>query len=61
MRWVLVKDEHINTDNVRSFYWHRGILYVNFVGKTTPGGCHDPDKKEYIKLCHLLGVRPAED
>ena len=61
MRWVLIDGTHINTDNVRSFYWYDNMLYIYFVGSVNPGGCPDPDKAHYIRLCHLLGLRPAED
>lgn len=61
MRWVLIDGNHINTDNVTNFYWVNGVLYIFYVGSTTPGGCVDPDKAHYLKLCHLLGLRPAED
>lgn len=61
MRWVLIDGTHINTDNVRTFYWDNGVLYIFYVGTVNPGGCPDPDKAHYIRLCHLLGLRPAEE
>ncbi len=60
MRWVLIDGTHINTDNVRTFYWDNSVLYIYYVGTGEPGSCHDPDKVHYIRLCHLLGLRPAE-
>ena len=61
MKWVLIGSDHINMDNVRVFYWDNGVLYVDFVGKEYPSGVRDPHKEKYIKLCHLLGLRPVED
>lgn len=60
MRWVLIDGTHINTDHVRTFYWDDGVLYIyyNTRGHTT---WSDPDKARYTRLCHLLGLRAAED
>ena len=60
MRWVLIDGTHINTDIVRTFYWDDGDLYICY----TSGSYNtwsDPDKALYIRLCHLLGLRAAED
>lgn len=60
MKWVLIDGTHINTDNVRTFYWNNGVLYI-FYTSGSPNTWSDPDKARYIRLCHLLGLRPAED
>lgn len=59
MRWVLIDGTHINTDHVITFYWDDGELYIYTTG--SPNTWSDPDKALYIRLCHLLGLRPAED
>lgn len=61
MRWVLIGRDHINMDNVRVFFWDNGVLYIAFLGEDEMRGVLDPDKAKYIRLCHLLGLRPAED
>ena len=60
MRWVLIDGTHINTDNVRTFYWDDDVLYI-YYDTGSYNSWPDPDKAEYIRLCHLLGLRPAED
>lgn len=60
MRWVLIGGTHINTDNVRTFYWDNGVLYI-FYTSGSLNTWYDPDKARYTRLCHLLGLRPAED
>lgn len=60
MRWVLIDGTHINTDNVRSFYWDDGVLYISY-NTGNYNTWSDPDKALYIRLCHLLGLRAAED
>lgn len=61
MKWILIKDLHINTDHVQSFFRLGGSLVINFAGEERPIIWKDPDKKLYTKMCHLLGVRPAEE
>lgn len=61
MKWILVKDLHINTDQVQAFQWVDGRLRVWFAEKEVLTLFADPDKKLYIKMCHLLGVRPVEE
>lgn len=61
MKWILIKDLHINTDHVQTFCWWAGDLVVGLAGESDPIVWEDPDKKLYTKMCHLLGVRPAEE
>lgn len=61
MKWILIKDLHINTDHVQTFHWARGRLVIGFTGEGRPWTWEDPDKQLYIKMCHLLGVRPVEE
>lgn len=60
MKWVEIGGSHINTGLVLSFRGECGYLFLVFVdGKSAT--IKDPDRKLYIKLCHQLGVRPAEE
>ena len=61
MRWVLINRTHINTDHVLGFYWGDGVLHISYVSAPGLGKIPDPDKALYTRLCHLLGLRPAED
>ena len=61
MKWILIKDLHINTDHVQAFQWRNGRLVICLAEEGRPITWEDPDKKLYIKMCHLLGVRPAEE
>lgn len=61
MKWILINELHINTDQVQTFYWMGGLLVIRFAEGGRQKFLTDPDKKLYIKMCHLLGVRPAEE
>lgn len=61
MKWILIKGLHINTDHVQTFQWIGGRLMVGLAEKDVLKIFDDPDKKLYIRMCHLLGVRPAEE
>lgn len=59
MRWVLIDDLHINTNNLCAFYWSDGFLRLNFRGYDDR--IRDPEQKLYKRLCHQLGVVPAQE
>ena len=43
MKWVLIDGTHINTDNVRSFYWDDDVLYI-YYDTGSYNSWPDPDK-----------------
>lgn len=63
MKWTLVEDMHINTNNIDAFKWKNGMLYIWFNAECDSESCDfdDPDRQLYLKLCRQLGVRPAEE
>ena len=61
MRWICIKGTHINAHRVESFYWGAGTLRIWFAGNRTPLVWEDPDRELYVKMCHVLGVRPDEE
>lgn len=60
MKWVEIDKVHINTDLLNNFSKGNGYLFLNFCGGKTVT-ISDRDGKLYLKLCHQLGVRPAEE
>ena len=62
MKWALVENMYINTNNVDAFKWEKGILYIWFNSEydSESTDFDDPDKTLYIRLCNQLGVRPWE-
>lgn len=61
MKWVLIESTHVNTDLIQSFYWQDGELIIWHAASAFCDRLEDPEQKLYIKLCHQLGVRPAEE
>ena len=60
MKWVLIDEIHVNMDQVETFYWRDEMLVLHFYGSGRT--CIiDPDRECYIKLCHVMGVRPYEE
>ena len=60
MKWILLGQRHINTDQLQFFVWSAGNLYLTFAGETVVR-LRDPDRELYLTLCRLLGVRPVEE
>ena len=59
MKWVLIDGDHINTDQIKIFCWlDTGRLAILLVGDDNYRCYEDPNKTQYIKLCHVLGVSP---
>lgn len=61
MRWICIKGTHINAHRVTVFYWKDGQLQVWFAGFGAPTRWEDLDRELYVKMCHVLGVRPDEE
>lgn len=61
MKWVDIYGIHVNTDHLECFTWFDGELHIFFRADRQETRIKDPDRKLYVKLCHLLGVRPAEE
>ena len=61
MKWVLLGKRHINTNNICSFFWDIGFIYIEFVNKDGKSIFPDPDKKLYLQLCKQQGIRPYEE
>ena len=61
MKWVLIGERHINTDQVQVFLWAEGKLTIFYAGDEEGTIYLDADKKKYYKLCRAVGVRPAEE
>lgn len=61
MRWICIKGTHVNTHRIDTFFWSDGKLWVNFAGESDTTIWDDPDRELYVKMCHLMGLRPEED
>lgn len=61
MKWVLIGKRHINTDLVQMFWWADGGLNLFIADNDCRHHIEDPEKKNYIKLCQAVGVRPDEE
>ena len=61
MRWALINSAHFNTYLIQAFYWAAGKLYIYWQGEEGPDGYADPDRENYLRLCHAAGVRPVEE
>ena len=61
MKWVELEGTHINTDKLECFSWFDGDLHLSFHRDSMAVILKDHDRKLYFRLCHLLGVRPAEE
>ena len=61
MKWVLLGNRHINTNNVNMFYWDDGYLHYNFVGDECEWEVEDPGQELYIQLCRQQVIRPYEE
>lgn len=61
MKWARINRAHFNLDHVSSFYWKLGKLYIWAPGDTEPEWYSDPDRKNYLRLCKVLGVSPIEE
>lgn len=59
-KWATVNRVHINTDQVRSFSWGMGMLWIFFAGQLEPVGYEDPDRENYLDLCRHLLLTPKE-
>lgn len=60
-KFVLIKDTHINLDQIRSFTWRDGDLCIHYAGQHFFVSWSDPDRNLYKELCYRLGVMPTED
>lgn len=60
-KFVLIKDTHINLDQIRSFAWINGELCIHYAGRHFFESWTDPDRKLYKNLCYRLGAMPTED
>lgn len=60
MKWVLIKEFHINTAMIQAFYWNDFELVIALEGRPELV-CPDPDRELYLKLCRQQGIRPYEE
>lgn len=60
MKWVELRGIHVNTDQMTAFFWRNGSLAIYHTDAKRVM-MDDPDRHLYLKLCHQLGVRPAEE
>ena len=61
MRWALVNSAYFNTYLIQAFHWSAGKLYVYWQGDEDFETYADPDRANYLRLCHAAGVRPVEE
>ena len=61
MKWVRVNRAHFNASLITAFYWSMGRLYVYWQGEPDADPYDDADRKNYLGLCHCLGVKPIEE
>ncbi len=61
MKWVMIENRHINMNNVNGFFWENGQLVIVFNGDQFPARFKDQNQEKYLKLCHVMGVRPYEE
>jgi hypothetical protein len=61
MNWTNINGAYFNTNNIVSFYWKKGRLYVWNIGDTEPEWYEDKDRANYLRLCRVIGVRPVEE
>jgi hypothetical protein len=47
MKWIEVAGTHINTSNVKTFFWEAGMLVVWWGDDTVRTEFSDPDQKLY--------------
>lgn len=56
MKWVTVKETHINASTINCIRWQDGRLYIWFVGDAESTHWEDPSREVYLKLCHDLQI-----
>lgn len=61
MKWARINKAFFNTDLIISFYWKKGRLFVWNIGDEEPEWYEDADRKNYLRLCNIIGVRPIEE
>lgn len=61
MRWVRIKNTHINADLIEYFCWHGGKLRIYWLNNEAVMAVEDPDHENYLRLCRALGVAPVEE
>jgi hypothetical protein len=60
MKWVTIGKIHIRAEQILTFHWQLGKLYVWYICE--PAECYewpDHNQKLYRKLCKQLGIEPA--
>lgn len=60
MKWTLVNNVHINLGLVYSFHWRDGKLWIRFLNDDSAISYADPSRRNYERLCRVLGVAPVE-
>ena len=60
MKWVTISGRHINADQVQAFWWEKDKLRIMFADGEAIFSTADPNKTNYRRLCHALGVVPIE-
>lgn len=62
MRWIAIKNTHINLDQIIGFKWDKDnqSLYL-FDNTTEHYSFYDPDRKWYRQLCNFIGMNMVEE
>ena len=60
MNWITIQNVHLNLDNIMSFTWQMGTLYV-FDISDEPFTFHDVNKEYYRKLCDACCMNMVEE
>lgn len=53
-RWITIGNVHINTEQIASFQWANGRLWVQYAGIESDIWFKDEDKSLYRKLCNVV-------
>ena len=53
--WILIKDVHINLNNIVAFSWRKGKLFIDDVSGST-SNFQDPDKHWYREMYDFIGM-----
>lgn len=62
MRWITIKNTHINLDQIIGFKWDKDDQSLYLCDNTTEAYIfNDPDRKWYRKLCNACCMNMVEE